>query len=160
MSIHIRQIIHAYVTTITCVCFTLFPTHRAVSAMVTMVAMTVADVNLVTMEIIAANHRFSLDSQSLLTLMRTGRSLLTFLKCYAHMILAILFSWRSPLLATQASHHQISLSTSCMCGYTILLPKVPLSKVRYTALQLHLATVHGKYLEGENLANCTGKSYW
>ena len=119
------------------VCFTLFPTHRAVSAMVTMLAMTAAGVNLATMEIIAANHRFSLDSKLPLTLTKTGRSLLTFLKCYAHVTLTTPLSWRSLLLATQASHHQISLSTSCMCGYTILLPEMHLAQVSYTTLQLY-----------------------
>ena len=121
-----------------CVCFTLFPTHRAVGAMITMLAMTAAGVNLATMEITVVNHRFSLDGQLLLTLMRSGRTSLTFLKCYAHVILTTPFSWRNLLLATQASHHQISLSTNCMCGYIILLPEMPLAQVSYLTLQLYL----------------------
>ena len=115
-----------------CVQFTLFPMYRYVSVMVTTLVMTAAGVNLGIMEMIVVNHRFSLDGQLPLTLMRSGWSLLKFFKCCAHMILTIPFSWRNLFLATQASQHQMSPSTNCTCGYITLLPGIPLAQVSYS----------------------------
>ena len=70
---------------IICVCG-----HRVVNIIVTMLAMTAAGVNLGIMEKIVVNHRFSLDYQLLLTLMRIGRSSLTFFVRYLLMTLAML----------------------------------------------------------------------
>ena len=63
--------------------------HRCASVMVTTQAMTAVDVNLVIMDLTVANHKFSLDSQLLLTVMQNGRSLLGFFGCYLHMTLAM-----------------------------------------------------------------------
>ena len=108
--------------------------------MVTTLAMIVAGVNLATTETTAVNHRFSLDGQLPLTMMRSGWSLLKFFKCYAHMILITLLSWRNLLLAIQVSWHQMSLSTNCMCGYTILLPGMPLTQVSYNPPTMYAYT--------------------
>ena len=50
------------------------PHCRSVSVMVTTLVMTAAGVNLAIMETIVVNHRFSLDGQLPLTLMRSGRN--------------------------------------------------------------------------------------
>ena len=77
--------------------------YRYVNVMVTTLAMIVAGVNLAIMETTVVNHRFSLDDQLPLTLMRSGWSSLKFFKCCAHMIPTTPFSWRNLFLATQAS---------------------------------------------------------
>ena len=67
----------------------LFPTHRSVNVMVTTLVMIVAGANLVIMDQTVANHKFSLDGQLPLTLMKSGKNSSRFFKFCVHMILTI-----------------------------------------------------------------------
>ena len=78
-----------------------FPTHRFVNALVTTLAMIVAGANLVTMDQTVANHKFSLDDQLPLTLMKSGKNLLRLFGCYIYMILATLLFWKKLPLELQ-----------------------------------------------------------
>ena len=69
--------------------------------MVTTMAMTVVGANLVIMDQTVANHNFSPDGQLPLTLIKTGKNLLTLFNCYVHVILAILLFWKNPSLVKQ-----------------------------------------------------------
>ena len=76
--------------------------NRFVSVMVTTQAMIAAGANLVTMDQTVANHKFSLDGQLLLTLMKSGKNSLTLFRCCVHKILITLLFWKNQFLETQA----------------------------------------------------------
>ena len=102
------------------VIFVFVHVHRSVNVMIITRVMTAVGVNLVIMETTVVNHKFSLDHQLLLTLMRIGRSSLRFFVCYLLMTLTMLSFQKNPILVTQTYQWQISPSTNCMYGYTIM----------------------------------------
>ena len=69
--------------------------------MVTTMAMTVVGANLVILDQTVANHRFSPEGQLPLTLMKTGKNLLTLFNCYVHVILATVLFWKNVSLVQQ-----------------------------------------------------------
>ena len=76
-------------------------TNRFVNVMVTTLAMIVAGANLVIMDQTVANHKFSLDGQLPLTLMKSGKNSLRLFDCYIYMILATLPFWKKLPLVLQ-----------------------------------------------------------
>ena len=64
-------------------------------------AMTVVGANLGIMDQTVDNYKFSPDGQLPLTLMKTGKNLLTLFICYVHMILATVLFWKKVILVKQ-----------------------------------------------------------
>ena len=79
----------------------LFPTHRFVNVMVTTLAMIVAGVNLAIMDQTVANHKYFLDNQLPLTLMKSVKNSLRLFDYYVYMILATLLFWKNLTLVIQ-----------------------------------------------------------
>ena len=69
--------------------------------MVTTLAMIVAGASLVIMDQTVANHKYFLDGQLPLTLMKSGKNSLRLFDCYVYTILATLLFWKNLTLVLQ-----------------------------------------------------------